>query len=300
MSRKIRRCELICPGHSPKMIAKALAAGADEVIFDLEDACAQSQKDLARHTVIEAFQSHPLPPEVVVGYRINGVDTAHGYRDVIDVLQAVGARVQVLVVPKVRSVDDVRFVDRLVSQIEMRCRLPAQSIRLEVLIETASGLLQAPAIATCTPRLDSLIFGIADFAAELGMKDFRESPLNFLFARQQMLLAARAAGIDAIDAVTVQYKDLDRVTEDAKASAALGYDGKWAIHLSQVAPIQAAFTPTAEEIARAQTLVARYQQADSQGQGAMSVDDEMVDAATLAVEQRRLSVARRAGLVPSV
>ncbi len=296
MSRKIRRCELVCPGHSPKMIAKALAAGADEVIFDLEDACAPSQKEAARQTVMEAFRSLALTSESLVGYRINGVETPQCYRDIVDVLEAVGAKVQLLVIPKVRTVDDVRFVDRLVTQIEMRHRLAPQSIRLEVLIETASGLLNAPAIASCSSRLDSLIFGIADFAAELGMKDFRGAPGHFLFARQQMLLAARAANIDAIDAVTVQYKELDRVTADADAAAALGYDGKWAIHLSQVAPIQTAFTPTPAEIERAQALVSRYQQANAQGQGALTVDDEMVDAATLAVEERRLNVARRARL----
>ncbi len=296
-NNRIRRSELVCPGTSLKMMGKAVLSGADEVIFDLEDASAQSQKEVARKTVIEAFQTLSFSDQVIRAFRVNGVETQHCYRDVVDVLEAVGSKVQVLVLPKVKRVDDVRFVDCLLGQIEKRIGVPPHTFRLEVLIETASGLECCADIAKASPRVDSLIFGIADFAAEMGMRDFRGESTAFLFARQRLLLAARAAGIDAIDAVTVQYQDVTQVTSDANAAAALGFDGKWAIHPSQVAPIHAALTPSAEEIAQAARLVEAYAKANTQGLGAVSFDGEMVDAASLAVAHKRLAIARRAGLV---
>ena len=276
---------------------KAAASEADEVIFDLEDACALSQKDSARSEVARAFRELKFTNGKVRAYRINGVDTPWCYRDLIDVLEAAGARVDTIVIPKVKGPADVQFVDRLVSQIEAAKRFALGRIRLEVLIETAAGLLDVAAISRASPRLDALIFGVADFAGDLGAKDFKADPAGlFAHARAQLLIAARAAGLEAIDSVTVQYKDIAQVEADARSAARLGFDGKWAIHPDQLAPIHAAFTPTQDEIDRAQKIVEAYAKADRErGLGAIAIDDEMVDAATLKVEERKLAVARKAG-----
>lgn len=298
MNLPVRRSELTCPGHSSSMMAKAAASEADEVIFDLEDACAVSQKEAARATVAQALSTLTFTNGKVRAYRVNGVETPWCYRDVIDVLEVAGAFVDSLVVPKVRSADDVRFIDRLVTQVEQAKGLPLGRIRLEALIETAAGLINAASIASSSPRLSSLIFGVADYAGEVGARDFRaDADRLFYYPRAHLLAAARAAGIDAIDSVTVQFKELGQVEADAKASAKLGFDGKWAIHPAQLPAIHAAFTPTVAELERAQRVIAAYEQADREGKGAIVIDDEMVDAATLKVEARKLEVARRAGLL---
>lgn len=295
MDRPIRRSELTCPGHSLKMMQKAAASEADEVIFDLEDACAVSQKVEARRVVAEALRTCGFTDGKVRAYRINGVETPWCYRDLVDVLEASGSFVDVIVVPKVRTADDVKFVDRLVTQIEQANRLPVGRIRLEVLIETSKALLQAEAIAQASARLDSLIFGVADFAGEVGARDFRENHQGvFSYARQHLLTAARAAGLDAIDSVTVQFKDLSQVEADARHAAMLGFDGKWAIHPAQLPAIHAAFTPSADELARAQRIIDAYAKADNtEGLGAIAIDDEMVDAASLRVEARKLQIAKK-------
>jgi citrate lyase beta subunit len=291
--KRIRRCELVCPATSLKMMTKAAASQSDEVIFDLEDASAASKKDDARRLLIEAFLTLSMPMQMLSAYRINGVETPHCYRDIVDVLEAVGARAQVLVVPKVRRAEEIHFVDCLLAQIEKRLGLELNTFRLEVLLETASGLENCSDIVSASPRIDSLIFGIADFAADMGMKDFRHNAGAFLFARQRMLLAARSAGVDAIDAVTVQFQDAGQCEADAQSAVALGFDGKWAIHPSQVDIIQRAFTPSADEIASAKRLMDAYADANARGLGAVTIDGEMVDAATLAVAARQLEIARR-------
>lgn len=276
---------------------KAASSDADEVIFDLEDACAASQKDPARAEVARAFREVHFTNGKVRAYRINGVDTAWCYRDLVDVLEAAGARVDAVVIPKVRSVADVQFVDRLVTQLEWAKRLTPGRIRLEALIETAAGLAEVNAIARASPRLDALIFGVADFAGDIGARDFKADRGGlFAHARAQLLVAARAAGIDAIDSVTVQFKEPEVVEADARSAARLGFDGKWAIHPDQLAPIHAAFTPGQDEIDRALKVVEAYRRADREsGLGAIALDDEMVDAATLKVEERKLALARKAG-----
>ncbi len=300
MTAPVRRSELTCPGHSLKMMQKAAASDADEVIFDLEDACAVSQKVEARKAVADALRTLEFTGGKVRAYRINGVDTPWCYRDLVDVLEAAGRFVDVVVIPKVRDADEVRFVDRLLSQLERACGLEPGRIRLEVLIETAKGLLRAEEIATASPRLASLVFGVADYAGDVGARDFRaDADVLFAYPRAHLLAAARAAGLDAIDSVTVQYKDLVQVEKDARHAAHLGFDGKWAIHPAQLKAIHAAFTPTAEEIQRAQRIIAAYARADREhGLGAIVVGDEMVDAATLRVEAKKLALARKAGLLP--
>jgi citrate lyase subunit beta/citryl-CoA lyase len=295
---EVRRSELTCPGHSAKMMARAAASGADEVILDLEDAVAVSQKLAARQAVIQALQSLDFGRSRRA-VRVNAVATALCYRDVIEVVEAAGQKLDVIVVPKIESVDAVRFIAHLLDGIEQAKGLPLGRSKIEVLIESASGLLQAEHIAQASPRVGSLIFGYADYAGDVGMKGFAALPYEaFAYPRMHLIAAARSAGIAAIDAVTVQFKDLERVQSDARAGAALGFDGKWAIHPSHLEPIHRAYSPTREEVERARTIFEVYARADQeQGQGAIVVGDEMVDAASLRVEWKKLALARQAGLV---
>ncbi|HLL85484.1 MAG TPA: CoA ester lyase [Longimicrobium sp.] len=294
----VRRTELTCPGHSLKMMTKAAESAADEVIFDLEDACAVSQKVEARKTVAQALTTLDFKGKIRA-FRPNSVRTKFFYRDLIDVVEAAGRFIDVVVVPKVYTADDVLFVDRLLSQIEENVGLPPGRIRLEVLIESAKALLRAEEIASCTPRMASLIFGIADYAGDVGAREFLKDQFQtFHYPKAHTIAAARAAGIDVIDNVTVQFKDLEQVRRDAEAGAKLGFDGKWAIHPSHIDIINGVYTPSREELKRALGIMEAYAKADrEQGAGAIVFGDEMVDAATLRVEWKKIVVAKKAGLI---
>lgn len=295
---QVRRSELTCPAHSLKMMAKAAASGADEVILDLEDACAVSQKVAARATLIQALTTLDFKGKIRA-FRPNNIRTRFFYRDLIEVVEAAGRNLDAVVVPKVYTAEDVLFVDRLLSQIEENCGLAPGRIKLEVLIESAKALLRAEEIAACSPRMASLIFGIADYAGDTGAKELTRGQFQtFHYPKSHLIAAARAAGIAAIDNVTVQFKDLAQVGKDAEDGAQLGFDGKWAIHPSHVEVIHQAYTPTREELARALAILDAYRRADVEaGQGAIVFEDEMVDAATLRVEWKKIAIARQAGLV---
>lgn len=294
----IRRSELACPAHSLKMMAKAAASEADEVIFDLEDGCAPSQKEAARKTLVEAFQTLDFRGKVRA-FRPNSVHTKFFYRDVIEVVEAAGAKIDVVVLPKADDAADVLFADRLLTQIEQNVGLPAGRIRLEVLIESAKAVLHAEAIAASTPRLAGLIFGVVDYAGNIGARDpVREQFALYHYPKAKTVAAARAAGIDVVDGVTLQFRDLQQCEHDARSAAQMGFDGKWAIHPDQVAVINRVFTPSREEITRAREIIQLYASADADsGLGAVVYKDEMVDAASLPIERKKLAIARKTGLL---
>jgi citrate lyase subunit beta / citryl-CoA lyase len=294
----VRRSELTCPGHSLQMMAKAAAAEADQVMFDLEDACAVSQKVAARQTVIEALNSLDFGRKVRA-FRPNNIRTKYFYRDLIEVVEAAGRRVDVVVIPKIYGHEDVLFVDRLLAQIEENMGFAIGGIKLEALIESADAVLHAEAIAKCTPRLGGLIFGLVDYAGDIGAQELGgEQFFYYNYAKAKTIAAARAAGITCVDGVTVAIHDLDACRRDARMAARMGFDGKWAIHPLQVEVINEAFTPTQEEIDRATRIIAAYEQADTeQGRGAIVVDDVMIDAAQLRLERKRVAIARSAGLL---
>lgn len=294
----VRRTELTCPAHSLKMMAKAAESAADEVILDLEDSCAVSQKVDARKTLVEALRTLDFKGKIRA-FRPNNVRTRYFYRDLIDVVENAGRQVDVVVIPKVYGAEDVLFVDRLLAQVEENAGLQVGRIKLEVLIESAKGLLRAEEIASCTPRMASLIFGIADYAGDVGAKELtREQFQTFHYPKAHTIAAARAAGIDVIDNVTLHFRDLDQVKQDAEQGARLGFDGKWAIHPSHIDIINAAYTPSPDELKRALAIMEEYAKADREkGLGAIVYQDEMVDAATLRVEWKKIAVARKAGLV---
>jgi citrate lyase subunit beta / citryl-CoA lyase len=294
----IRRSELTCPAHSLKMMTRAAGSTADEVIFDLEDACAVSQKVEARRTLIEAFRTLDFQGKVRA-FRPNSVRTRYCYRDIVEVVEEAGAFVDSVVIPKVDGPEDIHFVDTLLNQVEQNAGLSVGRIRIEALIESARGVLRAEEIALSSPRIAALIFGVADYAGDVGARDFsQDDGRTFLFARSKLIAAARSAEIDAIDSVTVQFRDLERVRQDAEAGARLGFDGKWAIHPSHIDVLHRVYTPTREELERALAILDAYARADKEGgQGAIVFEDQMVDAASLRVEWKKIAMARKAGLI---
>jgi citrate lyase subunit beta/citryl-CoA lyase len=281
-----------------KMMGKAAAGEADEVIFDLEDGCAPSQKLEARKTVIEALNTLNFQGKIRA-FRANGIHTKFFYRDVIEVVEAAGKNIDALVLPKVQDAADVLFADRLLSQIEQNMGWAVGRIRLEVLIETARAVLHAEEIAGATPRLASLIFGVVDYAGNIGAREpVREQFALYHYPKAKTVAAARAASIDVIDGVTLHLREPEQCEYDARSAARMGFDGKWAIHPDQVPIINRAFTPSKEELVRAREILDAYDAAGREaGAGAFVYRDEMIDAASLPIERRKLAIAKKVGLI---
>src|SRR5579872_601666 len=294
----VRRSELTVPGHSLKMMAKAAASSADQVMLDLEDACAVSQKVEARKTVVEALNTLDFGGKIRA-FRPNNIRTRFFYRDLIEVVEAAGRNIDVVVIPKSYGPEDILFVDRFLTQIEENMGFEMGRIKLEALIESADAVLHAEQIAKSTPRMGGLIFGLVDFAGDIGAQELGgEQFFYYNYAKAKCITAARAAGITVVDGVTLAIRDNEACRRDAQMGARMGFDGKWAIYPPQVEVINAAFTPTGEELAQARRIVDAYAQADvGQGLGAIVLDDQMVDAAQLRVEWKKLAVARKAGLL---
>ncbi len=294
----VRRSELTVPGHSMKMMANAAASKADQVMFDLEDACAVSQKVEARKTVVEALNTLDFAGKIRA-FRPNNIRTRFFYRDLIEVVEAAGRNIDVVVVPKCYGPEDILFVDCFLTQIEENMGFEIGHIKLEVLIESADAVLHAEQIAKCTPRVGGLIFGLVDFAGDIGAQELgSEQFFYYNYAKAKCITAARAAGVTVVDGVTLAIRDGEACRRDARMGARMGFDGKWAIHPAQIAIIHEVYTPTAEEIARAKHIIDAYEKADVQGGlGAIVIDDQMIDAAVLRVEWKKLAIAQKAGLV---
>jgi citrate lyase subunit beta/citryl-CoA lyase len=294
---KPRRTCLSVPGSSARMQAKAATLPADQVLFDLEDATAPSEKESARATIVESLKSLSFGDKVV-SVRVNGVDTAWCYRDFVEVLEAVGDRIHTVYLPKAESAADVHFVDRLIYQIELARGWPLGRIGLEVLIESAAGLQHVDDIACASPRLQSLTFGPGDLSASLGLGQLTIGTLEgaydgdiWHFALMRMLVAARVNGLLAIDGPFAAYDDLAGLERSARRTAALGFDGKWVIHPSQIEPVNRLYSPNPAMLVRAEGILAAYQAAaEGQGRGAVRFEGEMIDEATRKMAE---SVARR-------
>ncbi|MET9387062.1 CoA ester lyase [Streptomyces sp. NPDC002928] len=283
-TRRPRRSELATPASSERMCAKAPSSGADLVFLDLEDACAPSVKESARSLAIDALTGQDWG-STLRAVRINGLDTPWCHDDIIEVVTGAREALDVVIVPKVRGARDVWWVDVLLSQLEQKLRL-TRRIALEVLIEDAEGLANALEIARASPRLEALIFGAGDLSVSLQARvDGNFDPLGpypgdfWHFARAQVLTAARATGLAAVDAPFPAYGDPDAYRASAAQAALLGFDGKWAIHPSQVPLANDVFTPTKEEVAAAEDVIARYRRAEAEGTGAIGHDGRLVDAA---------------------
>ncbi|ANR91716.1 HpcH/HpaI aldolase/citrate lyase family protein [Mycobacterium avium] len=299
MTQLLRRSELAVPASNDNMFDKAAGSGADLVFLDLEDAVPPAFKEESRGKAISALNDLDWG-RTARAVRINGLDTPWCHDDLIEVVTAAGRNLDTVIIPKARRARDVWWVDVLLSQLEGKLNL-GNKIRLEVLIEEVEGLANAEEIAVASPRLDALIFGVGDFSLSQGARvDTNFVPLGeypgdfWQYARNKVIVAARIAGIDAIDAPYPDYRDLTGYERDARRAALMGYTGKWAIHPDQVPVANQVYAPTADEIARAEANLAAYREAESNGRGAVGVNGVLVDAAHVKMAQQTLA---RAALI---
>lgn len=294
MTQLLRRSELAVPASNDNMFDKAAGSGADLVFLDLEDAVPPAFKEESRGKAISALNDLDWG-RTARAVRINGLDTPWCHDDLIEVVTAAGRNLDTVIIPKARRARDVWWVDVLLSQLEAKLNL-GNKIRLEVLIEEVEGLANAEEIAVASPRLDALIFGVGDFSLSQGARvDTNFVPLGeypgdfWQYARNKVIVAARIAGIDAIDAPYPDYRDLTGYERDARRAALMGYTGKWAIHPDQVPVANQVYAPTADEIARAEANLAAYREAESNGRGAVGVNGVLVDAAHVKMAQQTLA-----------
>lgn len=287
--QRVQRCELAVPGSSPGMFEKALNSGVDFVFLDLEDAVAPDDKVQARKNVIQALNDLDWKGHgITVSVRINGLDTQYMVRDVVDLVEQAGNKIDTLLIPKAGVYADIYMVQAMVTQLEMQQGLKNR-IGLEALIETALGMANVEDIARngAAGRLEALHFGVADYAASNRARTTNIGGLNpdypgdqWHFAISRMIVACRAYGLRPIDGPFGDIKDPDGYVLAAKRAAALGCEGKWAIHPTQIALANDVFTPPEREIEKAKRILAALKEAAAQGKGAAALDGRLIDAAS--------------------
>src|SRR4051794_34092210 len=297
MSRSRRTCHAV-PGSNERFIAKAVALEADEVFLDLEDAVAPNEKDSARERVIESLRSLDFGSKTVV-VRVNGTDTPHYYKDLIAVVEQAGSRLDAIMLPKVRTPGDVEMTDKLLTQIELAAGYEVGRIGIEAQIEDATGLIACEAIALASPRMETLIFGPGDYSASIGIplttigaavEGYPGDHLNYVYSR--LVVAARAAGLQAIDGPYARVGDEEGLRERSRVARALGMDGKWTIHPGQIEIVNEVFSPEREQWERAEAMLEAYDAAHREGRGAAVFDGEMIDEANRKMAERLAQAGR--------
>lgn len=287
---KPRRSNLSVPGHLKKMHGKASESQADVIMLDLEDSVPVEEKAKAREQVIDSLLSLNWERKTVT-VRVNALDTPFAYRDVLEVAEHAGHVIDAIVIPKVNHPGDIYFADRMLGGIELS-KDDSPTIGIEASIETAEGLLNATDIVRASNRVKTLVFGIADYSASIGARlvsisghGEKEEELypghRWHFAISNMVMHAKANDVLAIDAPYGNFKDTDGLRRSAVMACALGCDGKWAIHPSQIETINEVFTPSPADIALAAKVIEANALARSEGRGAIAVEGRMVDQATV-------------------
>lgn len=287
------------------MIEKAAVSAADLVFLDLEDAVAPGEKVSARDKVIEALLTLDWGKKTRA-IRINGLETEYAYQDIIQIVEKVGARLNIIIVPKVKSARDVWWVDVLLSQIERRLELK-RPIGLEVLIEEVEAMTNVEDIARSSPRLEAIIFGPGDYSASQGIKseaamgDSTVYPGDIWhYARNKVIIAARAAGVDAVDGPYIAFNNPNGFRRECLRASTLGAVGKWAIHPNQIDVANEVFSPTKEEVAWARELIDAYAEAKAGGVGAIAFEGELVDEASVRIPKEIIRKAESIGNYPRI
>ncbi|HXZ01985.1 MAG TPA: CoA ester lyase [Stellaceae bacterium] len=298
---RLNRSELAVPGSQPQFFDKAAKGPADIVFLDLEDAVAPDEKEKARKNIIEGLNTLDWRGKTL-SVRINGLDTHYMYRDVVDVVEQAGDKLHLIMIPKVGTAADIYALDMLVTQIETAKGFKNR-IGFELIIETALGMQNVHAIAGASKRIESLHFGVADYAAstrarttnigganpdyailtdkdEQGRREIHWGDM-WHYALARMVVAARANGIRPIDGPFGDFSDVEGYKAAGRRAAALGCEGKWAIHPSQVALANETFTPSAKEVERARRILAAMEQAAREGRGAVALDGRLIDIASI-------------------
>jgi len=307
---RLQRSELAVPGSSPNMFEKAARCAADVVFLDLEDAVAPDDKDQARRNIIQALNEIDWGLRTMM-IRINGLDTHYMYRDVVDIVEAC-PRLDMILIPKVGVPQDVYAVDVMVTQIEA-ARKRSKRIGFEVLIETALGMANVEAIAQSSRRLEAMSFGVADYAAstrarttviggvnrDCGVLTDKDQKGNRQYfwtdpwhaAQTRMMVACRAYGLRPIDGPFGDFGDPDGYIAAANRAAVLGFEGKWAIHPSQIELANRVYTPSEAEVERARRIMEAMAQAAREGKGAVSLDGRLIDIASIRMAEALLAKA---------
>lgn len=298
---RLNRSELAVPGSSPQMFEKAAASAVDVVFLDLEDAVAPDQKEQARKNIIQAINDIDWGSKTL-SVRINGLDTHYMYRDVVDLIEQTGERLDLIMIPKVGTAADIYAVDMLVSQVEAAMKRK-KKIGFELIIETAPGMANIHEIAKASKRNESLHFGVADYAASTRARTTVIGGPNpdygvltdpdvdhsrsyhwgdmWHYAIARMVVAARANGLRPVDGPFGNFQDSDGYQAQARRAAVLGCEGKWAIHPSQIALANEVFTPPAQEVDRARRILVAMDEASKAGKGAVSLDGRLIDIASI-------------------
>lgn len=277
---RLRRSELSTPGSNEKMLRRAAASGADLVFCDLEDSVAPALKPAARKAVVEALVGLDWGSKTRA-VRINGVHTDWWRGDIEEVVGGAPEAVDLLIVPKVRTPHDVTLVEEVLDDL-------GAHVGLEVLIEEAEGLVHVEDIARCSRRIEALIFGPGDFSASQGVRwsltRLADHPGDiWQYHRSRIVVAARAAGIEAVDGPFANFRDADGYRTECLRAALVGFTGKWAIHPGQIEIANEAFSPTDDEVGAARELVEAYAKAEASGEGAAGMGGVMIDAATVRI-----------------
>jgi citrate lyase subunit beta/citryl-CoA lyase len=284
-----RRTCLAVPGSSLKMLEKAQGLPADQVFLDLEDAVAPLAKPDARKNIVAALNEGNWLGKVRT-VRVNDLTTPWTYRDVVEVVEGAGSNLDCIMLPKVQGAEQIAWLDLTLTQIEKTIGLPVGGIGIEAQIENARGLVNVDAIAGASPRIETIIFGPADFMASINMPslvvgalnpDYPADPYHYILMR--ILMAARMYDLQAIDGPFLQIYDVDGYREVAKRSAALGFDGKWVLHPGQLGPANEVYSPAQKDYDHAELILDAYEYSTSEAggkRGAVMLGDEMIDEAS--------------------
>ncbi|HWC37353.1 MAG TPA: CoA ester lyase [Acidimicrobiales bacterium] len=301
-----RRSCLSVPGSNERFLEKGPGVAADMTFLDLEDSVAPLEKESARAKVVDAIKNQDWG-ERVMCVRVNAWDTQWTYGDVIEVVANTGERLDEVMLPKTQSAAEIVALDLLLTQVETNAGLPPGHIGIEAQIETTRGLINVEEICAASPRLETIVFGPADFAASMEMPvltggvsipDYPGDHFHYVLSK--ILMAGRANGLQVIDGPFLRIREMDALREYCNRARTLGYDGKWALNPDQVTVLNEVFSPTQEQYDRALAILAAYRQAtEDERKGAVMFGDEMIDEASRKMAVKFVARGERAGLTPS-